>query len=249
MSTLCYLRSSLQKQELSPQVQQELIEKYCLANSLSFPVMYQDKATSGGKFIEEREAGSKLMRDLRKGDHVVMAKADRMFRSLKDCVNICENFRRLEVSLHIVNFHGMSINLATPIGRALMHMMACFAELERDTIKERTSDTVRHLRSNGLAHARPSYGFKHVPGPNKRADGTRQNIVVPDPEEREVMAMLADWRRQKWSYQQMHEKLNYNLKIRTREGKEWNLNRIRSAIKAELLLQLRELGTCVADSH
>jgi site-specific DNA recombinase len=233
-------------QELSPEVQLELANDYCKAHKLGEPVLYVDKSTTGGIFVREREAGGKLMRKLRSGDHVILAKADRMFRSLKDCVMICEDFRRLDVSLHIVNFHGMTIDLGTPIGRALLHMMACFAELEKDMISERTSDTIKLLKRKGLACGRPAYGFKHK---EIIRDGEKVNIVVPDPEERAVMAMLANWRRQRWSYKQIYEKVNYELKLRTRDGKEWDPNRIRRAIKAELLLQLKELETSNGDGH
>jgi site-specific DNA recombinase len=243
--TRAYKRASTSKQELSPQVQEEHIRDYCKSRSLGEPVFYLDKATSAGIYIRDREAGGKLMRDLRQGDNVVIAKPDRMFRTLKDCVNACDEFRRLEIRLHIVNFHGMAVDLGTPIGRAVMHMVACFAELEKDMISERTSDTVKMLKRRGLAVGRPALGFKHE---RVTRNGEKVHIVVPDPEERAVMAKIACWRRQKWSYQRIYETLTYELKIRTREGKEWDPNRIRRALKAELKLQLRELGTSLVDS-
>jgi site-specific DNA recombinase len=240
LSTRAYARSSMSKQELSPEVQQEIINNYCKSRGLGKPILSLDKSTTGGVFVRNREVGGRLMGDLRKGDHVVHAKADRMFRSLNDCVNICEEFRRMEITLHIVNFHGMQVDLGTPIGRALLQMMACFAELEKSMIAERTSDTVKMLKRKGLAVGRPPLGFKHE---RVTRNGEKVHIVVPDPEERAVMAMIANWRTQKWSYQQIYEKLTYELKIRTRDDKEWDQNRIRRALKAELLLQLKELET------
>jgi hypothetical protein len=74
-----------------------------------------------------------------------------MFRSLKDCGNFYEEFRRMEITLHIVNFHGMQVDLGTPIGRALLQMMACFAELEKSMISERTGDTVTMLKAQGTS--------------------------------------------------------------------------------------------------
>jgi hypothetical protein len=62
------------------------------------------------------------------------------------------------------------------------------------------------------------------------------------------MAMIVSWRKQKWSYQRIYEKLTYELKIRTRDGKEWEPNRIRRAFKAEIALQLTELKTSQAVS-
>lgn len=240
------MRASTSKQELSPEIQREQISHYCKAKGFAEPIFYLDKATSGGVHVRDRDAGGKLMRDLRKGDQVILAKADRMFRKLGDCVNVCDEFRRLEVSLHIVNFNGMAIDLGTPIGRALLHMMACFAELERDIIKERARDTARAIKRAGRAHGMPKYGFKHA---MVRRDGKMINMEVPDPEEREVMAIIANLKRKRWSVNQIREYINYELKLKTRDGKDWDNNRISRVVKAELLLQLRELGTCNADSY
>jgi site-specific DNA recombinase len=241
-----YLRASTSMQELSPEIQLELINDYCKAHRLGEPILYTDKATTAGIFVRNREAGGSLMRDLRKGDQVILAKADRMFRSLKDCVNVCEDFRRLDVSLHIVNFHGMTIDLASPIGRALLHMMATFAELEKDMISERTSDAIKHLKRKGLACGRPNLGFKHE---RTTRAGEKVHVLVADPEERAVMGMLADLRRQRWSYHQIYERVTYELKLKTRDGKEWTHGRIRRAIKAELLLQLKELRASHEESQ
>lgn len=247
MSTRAYLRSSLAKQELSPLVQRQTIDDYCRFHKVEGPIIeYLDQAVSSKHYVNDRPAGGKLMRDLRKGDTVIIAKDDRMFRSAGDCIRVCEQFVRYDVNLVIISLGGMVVDLKTPAGKVVMTIMAAVAEFGRDITRERTRDTVRYMKRQGLAVGRPNYGFKHK---EVTRDGEKVNIVVPDPSEREVMAMLANWRRQRWSYKQIHEKVNYDLKLKTRDGKEWDLNRIRRAIKAELLLQLKELGSCVADSH
>jgi hypothetical protein len=58
-----------------------------------------------------------------------------------------------------------------------------------------------------------------------------------------------NWRKQQRSYQQIYEKLTYELKIRARDGKEWDPNRIRRAFKAEVLLQLKERESGRVDSN
>src|SRR5262249_15959416 len=65
---------------------------------------------------------------------------------------------------------------------------------------------------------------------------------VPDQDERAVMKMILAWRSQQppWSWHQIYEKLNYDLKLRTADGREWDESRIRRACRAEAILQSTE---------
>jgi DNA invertase Pin-like site-specific DNA recombinase len=213
-----------------------------------------DPATSGKILLREREAGSVLCRSLKKGDHVVIAKLDRAFRRLSDCCVMLEDFERRGVHLHVCNLLGGAIDLSKPIGRFLIQMLGAFAELERAFIAERTSEAMKARRRHGLGGGRPHYGFKHETR-HRTVDGKREayKVEVPDPEERRVMRMILAWRTEDppWSWDQIREKLNYGLKLRTRDGREWSIERIRRAAKAEAILQLREVtdGRCIEPSR
>lgn len=190
-----------------------------------------------------------LCQSLKKGDHVVIAKLDRAFRRLSDCCVMLEDFERRGVHLHVCNLLGGAIDLSKPIGRFLIQMLGAFAELERAFIAERTSEAMRARKRRGQGGGRAHLGFQHETR-HRTVDGKRVSykVEVPDPEERRVMKMILAWRVSDppWSWDQIREKLNYELKLKTREGREWSIGRIKRAAHAENLLQFKELndGRC-----
>ena len=126
-----YPRASTKKQVESPETQKDMIKKYAVFNGLGDVTFFVDAATSGKVSWEERDAGKELFRQLRRGDHVVLTKLDRAFRKLSDCVTVLEKFERMGVKLHICNLMGGAIDLSSPMGRFMIHILAAFAELER----------------------------------------------------------------------------------------------------------------------
>ncbi len=261
MATHGYARASLSKQHASTDTQKDIIRQYCIANKLippereglppQDPYWYVDNATSGKTIMRDREAGGIMVRALRKGDHIVLAKLDRGFRRLSDCAMMMDQFEKIGVSLHVCNLLGGAIDLSKPIGRFMIQILAAFAELERSFISERISDGMQARIRKGLACGwRPRYGFQFS---YVMRDGKKERIEIPDPEERKIMKMILAWRVEDppWAWDQIRQKLNYEMRIRRRSGGEWENNMIRQAAEAETVLQFKELrdGRCHEKSH
>lgn len=235
-----YARASTKKQVESPETQKELIKKYAVYNNLGDVTFCVDPATSGKIAWGERDAGKEMFRQLRAGDHVILTKLDRAFRKLSDCVVVLEQFERMGVKLHVANLMGGAIDLSSPMGRFMIHILAAFAELERAFISERTKDGLAKRKTQHVRHTRfPGYGFRWE---KRTVDGKRVRVAVRDDEERNVMRSIVGWRMQDQplSWKQIYDHLNYGLKLKTKDGGEWDENRIRRCCKAELLLQLSE---------
>ena len=238
---LGYGRASTKKQVESPETQKDTMKRYAEFNrmeELGPPTFFIDAAKSGKIAWEERPAGAALFKTLRRGDHVIISKLDRAFRRLSDCVLVLDRFERMGVKLHICNLMGGAIDLSSPMGRFMIHILAAFAELERSFISERTKDGMANCKRKGTARSRfPGYGFKWE---KRWVDGKLAKVPVADPAEREVMGSIVEWRmRGNLSWDEIRDHLR-TLKITTREGKEWDANRIRRTFKAELKLQLGE---------
>lgn len=254
-TTHCYVRASLNKQQDSPETQKHTINAYLEAQKLEFPLWYVDVATTSKIMLPARESGREMMRRLKRGDHIVIAKLDRAFRSLRDCVTVLDEIKRLGVSLHVCDLFGGAIDLSAPIGMFLIQMLAVFAELERKFIGERTRDGMRAARRRGFGGGHPSYGFKHEPRWRIMPDGTKKRglFQVRDDHDREIMGLIVGFRVEGWSWDQIREKLNYELKMKTSKGKELHPGTIRQMAKAELMLRLQEMNTpggeCDAPSH
>jgi putative DNA-invertase from lambdoid prophage Rac len=240
MATYGYGRSSTGKQPDSPEIQKGNIGNYAALNGLGEVTYFVDAAISGKVPWEQREAGRELFSRLKPGDHVIVAKLDRAFRRLADCVIVLEKLERMGIKLHICNMLGGAIDLSSPMGRFLIHILAAFAELERAFIAERTRDGLANKKRRGVCHARfPGYGFRWA---KRVIDGKTHRVKVRDDEERDVMKSIHQWRtiEPALSWHEISYRLRRTLKVKTKDGGEWGVNRVRRAFRAEEELQLQE---------
>ena len=235
-----YCRASTKKQVESPETQREMIQKYAVFNNLGDVTFFVDLATSGKVAWEDRDAGRELVCQIRKGDHVIITKLDRAFRRLADCVVMLEKFESMGVKLHVVNMLGGAIDLSSPMGRFLIHILAAFAELERAFISERTKDGLKNRKAKGFAHSRfPGYGFRWEA---RKVGGKKVSVKVRDDDERAVMRSILAWRTQEppLAWNEIRQHLESTLNVKTRGGGLWDQNRIRRACNAERQLQIQE---------
>lgn len=178
-----YMRASKKKQELSIPVQQEKITRYIEgrrhANAESMPPMsskkfYTDPDSSGRNLaFNERPDGRRLLMELQRGDHLVVARMDRLGRRSLNILQTIEMFERRGIVLHVIDFFGFELNgTNTPMGRFMINMVAAFAEFEGALISTRTKEALAELRRQGK---RTSWiaprGYKF----------DRNNNVVEDP--------------------------------------------------------------------
>lgn len=139
MKVVIYVRVSSQEQAkegYSIGEQLERLKKYCEAMNWTIADSYLDPGYSGGD--TERPGLKAMIRDIENGeiDKVVVYKLDRLSRSQKDTLFLIE-----DVFLkNNTDFVSMTENFdtSTPFGRAMIGILAVFAQLERDKINERT---------------------------------------------------------------------------------------------------------------
>lgn len=102
-----------------------------------------NKATSASKIsFENRPAGQRLLTILEDGDHIIFDKVDRIWRSVKDFVNLIDTFKNMGVTVHFCDFRGASLSLGTPMGDFFLTMMVAIAELESKTTGSRIKDAI-----------------------------------------------------------------------------------------------------------
>ena len=135
-----YPRVSTQEQAregFSIEEQIERLKNYCKAMGWESFKFYTDAGYSGGNM--NRPALQEMIKDVEAGkiEKVVVYKLDRLSRSQKDTLNLIEDV----FLANGVDFVSMSENFdtSTPFGRAMVGILAVFAQLEREQIKERMS--------------------------------------------------------------------------------------------------------------
>src|ERR1035438_1236004 len=77
--------------------------------------------------------------EARKVDTVIVAKLDRLTRSVKDLALLLENFTRRGVGLVSV---AESLDTNTAAGRLVLNIMVSVSQWEREAIGERTRDAI-----------------------------------------------------------------------------------------------------------
>lgn len=146
-----YTRVSTQEQAsegYSLGEQEDRLKAYCVARDWTVAEVYSDGGFSGANM--NRPALQKLINDikLKKIDTVVVYKLDRLSRSQKDTLNLIEDV----FIKNDVNFLSMSENFdtSTPFGKAMIGILSVFAQLERETIRER-------MQLGAIARAKDGY--------------------------------------------------------------------------------------------
>jgi site-specific DNA recombinase len=117
--------------------QEDRLKKYCDAVGLKNPKVYTDAGYSGAKL--DRPALQALIRDVKahKISKVLSYKLDRLSRSEKDTLTLIEDIF-LSNDCDFVSITE-NFDTSTPLGRAMVGILAVFAQLEREQIKERMS--------------------------------------------------------------------------------------------------------------
>lgn len=90
----------------------------------------------------------KLMAEIQPGDTLIVAKLDRIARSVGGGIEIIDSLLAKDVSVNILN---MGVMNNTPTGKLVRTVMLAFAEFERDMIVERTREGKK------IASQRPDY--------------------------------------------------------------------------------------------
>ena len=152
--------------------QMQLAELRTYAAARGWPIAgeYIDSGWSGAK--ASRPELNRLMADARKRrfDAVLVWKLDRWGRSVADSIRSIQELTSLGVRFVAVT-QNIDTDESNPMSRFLLHIMAAFAELEREIIRERVTAGVRNARAHGKTLGRPKRVFRRDEALRLRAAG------------------------------------------------------------------------------
>jgi len=123
----------------------EYIRLHFLCNDISF-LVYEDEGYSGSNM--RRPGMSKLLSYAKNNriDILICYRLDRVSRSVSDFSGFIELLGSMGIKFISVR---ENFDTTTPMGRAMLHIASVFAQLERETIAERISDSLRSLARQG----------------------------------------------------------------------------------------------------
>ncbi len=88
----------------------------------------------------------------RPGDVIVVWRLDRLGRSLKQLIETVTHLNERGIELKSIK---ENIDMTTPTGKLMFHIIGAMAEFERDVIRERTTAGLEAARARGRKGGRP----------------------------------------------------------------------------------------------
>lgn len=162
MTKRCYIYIRVSTREQAEEgysigEQQERLIKYAEAMGWTIVRVFIDPGHSGATL--ERPGLQEMIANIKEVDIVLVDKLDRLSRSLYDTLYLIQKV----FGEHDVSFvsRNEAFDTSTSFGRAMVGILAVFAELERERIKERMADGRNGRAKEGKWHGQPPTGYDY----------------------------------------------------------------------------------------
>lgn len=214
MIEVVYARQSVEKKNsISIEGQIEL----CQRTAGKELKAYQDRGYSGKN--TERPAFRQLIQDIQadKIGKLYVYRLDRFSRSVADFGNLWEILQK-----HNVEFVSVSENFdtTTPMGRAMLHIIMVFAQLERETTAERVRDNYYRRAALGAWPGGPApYGYSSSRCTS--GDGRQIPCLVPNEQAKIVLRIFESYAEEDASLGSVAKSLN-SQGIQSSRRKTWD---------------------------
>ena len=139
-----YARVSTTEQTAENQIQE--LRAYCAARGWTIVAEFTDHAVSGSATSRPQLDALMKAARRRKFDAVVCWKLDRMGRNLHHLIVLLEEITSLGIGFVSL---GEAIDLSTSAGRLQLHLLAAFAQFERERIRERVYAGLARAKQQG----------------------------------------------------------------------------------------------------
>ncbi|AXW87268.1 multiple promoter invertase [Lonsdalea britannica] len=152
MAIIGYVRVSTNDQTVINQ-KQVITEK-----NYNVEKWFSDEGISGSVEAAKRKGFGSLLDYIREGDQLVIVGIDRLGRNT---IDVLETVKVLQSKgVQVISIRE-GFDLSTPVGQAMLTMMAGLAQLEKDLIAERRTAGIKRAQSEGVHCGRP---VKVTPG-------------------------------------------------------------------------------------
>ena len=211
MAAIGYARVSTDRQAdkgVSLEAQQEKIRAMAVVHGAELADVIVDSGESAKTLARPGIERLLALVDTRAVDLVIVAKLDRLTRTVRDLADLLERFQRRGVGLVSV---AESLDTQSAAGRLVLNIMASVSPWEREAIGERTRDALSHKRSNGERIGNVPLGYRLA------SDGIH---IEEDPQEQAVLKKILHLRSRGCTLREIAQKLNAQ-KIKTRAASAW----------------------------
>ena len=225
-----YVRVSTQEQVtegVSLDAQRDRIRAYCKLHAIKLIDIKADEGISGGTLNRPGLQAALEMIRRGRGNTLIVAKLDRLSRSLKDVCTLVEELFGDE-RYHLLSLCGM-VNTHSAAGRMVLMNLANYAQFEREMISGRTRDALRHMMAQGVRLGPAPYGYEL----SMQLDEKGRRMLVPLASEQAIIARLASEQASGVGFNDIARQLNA-------EGIRANAGDVILAARDELRRRMRE---------
>jgi len=225
------IRGSTEKQRLTIPTQGTAIGHFAELKGFEHVADFIDSGTCGKTAWLERDNVKEMIRFMADNaiQHIVYTRLDRAFRSTADALLTITECANHGVKIH---FCEQDLDFTTAMGRAMLTVIALFAELETDLRLQRQLETVSIMRQSGFKAGRNvPYGWNKVPSATRKTRALRcgEDLdvgndtafdLVPNWEQQDVLAQILQRSSDGQSDAHIAKILNLAA-IPTQQGKRW----------------------------
>jgi DNA invertase Pin-like site-specific DNA recombinase len=189
-----YLRVSTEEQAVSGlglTAQRAAIETECARRDLELLAVHTDPGLSGKSLSRPGLTAVLADLDVGRGSVLMVAKLDRLSRSVHDATGLLLRAERAGWGLIALD---ANVDTTTPQGAVMTQVLAVFAELERRLIGERTKAALAVKKAQGITLGRPRTLPTDVVERIQSARGRLQLVGHRPRTERRRRAHRAGWR-------------------------------------------------------
>lgn len=129
-----------------------------IVNANDFNLVVEDKCSGSIPFFD-RPGGKEILGYIQKGiiNNISVLQIDRLGRDLRDIINTIHYFTERKISIHFIS-QGLktleSDGTENPITKMIISILGVVGEMERNQIKERTTEGIRLAKARGVYKGR-----------------------------------------------------------------------------------------------
>lgn len=217
-----YVRVSSDRQAehgVSLEAQAEKIRAMAVVQGVELADLIVDAAESAKSLDRPGMQHLLSLVEAKKVDKILIAKLDRITRSVKDLAELMDLFNRRGVSLISV---AESLDTTSPAGRLVANVMISVSQWEREAIGIRTKEAMHFKRSQNERVGTVPFGYQL---------STDNKHLEPNPSEQSVLILIRRLRKAGRTLRAIAAELN-SRKITTRCGGEWHHVYVAGVLKA-----------------
>jgi len=222
-----YTRASSDRQEDSVPMQEDAIRRKVATLPGQLVEIFADEFVSATETRWCERAGFVgLMEELRPGDRLIMTRMDLIERNPFATLDGLRWLWEAGVRVHILEHGGFELDLDSPLGLALVPILAEFTHQLVSYRREAVRQSIRWRKERGLAYNKtPELGkrrtYKRIPDLRKPGETKRQGYDTWDPEDCDVIREI--WRRHELEGETLYS-IARDLKVRAAcrwDGTPW----------------------------